>query len=324
MRKVSIILASYNGEYFLQQQIESILGQVNSNWDLIIQDDGSSDHSYDILKSLTSKDVRISTIRKNTSNKGVLGNFHSLMVQAHRSSCRYITFSDQDDVWNPDKLADQTTLMDEMESLYPGQPVLIHSDMEVVDAGLGSIHRSFMKYQNIHNECTAPLKVLLAQNFVTGCTVMINQPLLEIALPVPNDALMHDWWLALCAATFGHIGYIDKPLVKYRQHGKNEIGAKYSYDFINPFTAKWTKCWSAGRNNLFQSMKQAQALADRVREHNPGNSDLPLIEKYASLVNISPAQRIRRIRELGIHAQSNIRQGLLLSRLLLTPQAQNE
>jgi len=164
---------------------------------------------------------------------------------------------------------------------------------------------------------------LLTQNFVTGCTVLVNRRLLDIALPIPEEALMHDWWLALCAAVFGHIGFVDKPLVKYRQHGNNEVGAKHFGDFLNPMTGKWKNRWYEGRENLFQSMKQAQALADRIREHDPDNPNLALVEEYASLYGMSPVKRIQRLHDLGVHAQSGVRQMLLLSRLLLTPRDYN-
>jgi hypothetical protein len=153
--------------------------------------------------------------------------------------------------------------------------------------------------------------------------MLVNRKLLDVALPLPEEALMHDWWLALCAAVFGHIGYIEKPLVKYRQHGKNEVGAKHLGDFLNPFTAKWKNRWLVGRKNLFQSMKQAQALAKRIREYDPSNKHLALIEAYASLAHMPPWKRVRKLHELGVHAQSTPRQILLLSRLLLTPQIRN-
>ena len=128
---------------------------------------------------------------------------------------------------------------------------------------------------------------------------------------------MHDWWLALCAAVFGHIGFIDKPLVKYRQHGSNEVGAKHLNDYLNPCTGEWKRHWLEGRVNLFQSMKQAEALAERIREHDPQNPNLALVESYASLQTLSRWQRVKKIQQLGVHAQSNSRQALLLSRLLL-------
>jgi len=217
-----------------------------------------------------------------------------------------------------DKLSVQMETMLRLEHEFPAMPLLVYSDMSVVDASLKMIAPSFMNYQSIQHEYN-PIPILLAQNFVTGCTVMVNRKLLDIALPIPEEALMHDWWLALCAAVFGHIGFIDKPLVKYRQHGNNEVGAKHIGNFLNPMTGKWKEHWLEGRENLFNSMKQAQVLAERIRQHDPKNPNLALVEGYASLLGLSPFLRIRKLHQLGVHAQSNVRQMLLLSRLLFTP-----
>ncbi len=180
-----------------------------------------------------------------------------------------------------------------------------------------------MQYQGIRPKVDDPLKVLLVQNFMTGCTMLVNRRLLDIALPIPKEALMHDWWLALCAAVFGHIGFIDKPLVKYRQHGGNEVGAKHISDFLNPMTGKWKIRWLEGRGNLFQSMQQARVLAERIREHDPKSPHLALVETYASLESFAPLQRVQKINALGVYTQSKMRQMLLLSRLLLSPRVKN-
>jgi len=154
--------------------------------------------------------------------------------------------------------------------------------------------------------------------------MMVNRKLLDIALPIPEDALMHDWWLALCATVFGHMGYIDEQLVKYRQHGGNEVGAKHFNDFLNPISGGWRKRWQEGRDNLFQTMKQAQALAERIREYDPVNPHLPMVEAYASLQYDNPMRRIKKIKQLGIHAQSSARHMLLLSRLLLSQKVEHD
>jgi len=316
---IGILLAVYNGGDFLAQQLDSIAAQDDLDWVLYARDDGSSDHSPAILEEYSKQDERIHPIFDTLGNLGASNNFASLMKMHGLDSNQYIAFSDQDDVWQRDKLSSQLNAMQQLERQFLDSPLLVHSDMEVVDGKLECIAPSFMRHQGIEHINRGEVKVLLAQNFVTGCTVLVNRRLLDIALPVPDEALMHDWWLALCAAVFGHIGYIDQPLVKYRQHGKNEVGAKYVGDYINPMHGEWKKRWYEGRDNLFKSMKQAQALADRIRQHDPKNRNLALVEAYASLQNLPPLKRIGKLHVLGIHAQSRSRQVLLLSRLLLTP-----
>jgi len=317
-KTVGIVLAVYNGEYFLVQQLESIALQDYQGWDLYARDDDSNDDSQAIVKKHSEKEGRFHVLMNGKGNMGARDNFALLINMKELTSYGYVAFSDQDDVWQNNKLSVQLDAMRKMEEEFPESALLIHSDMAVVDASLMMIAPSFLAYQGIKHEKIYPLKVLLAQNFVTGCTVMVNRKLLDIALPIPEEALMHDWWLALCAAVFGHIGFIDKPLVKYRQHGDNEVGAKHIGDFLNPITGKWKKRWLEGRENLFQSMKQAEALAERIRKHEPENPNLALVEAYADLQGASRWQRIKKIQQLGVHAQSNSRQALLLSRLLLT------
>jgi len=319
---ITILLAIYNGGSFLVPQLESIGLQDHENWHLYIRDDCSHDNSLQIIENFSSKDDRVHLLKDEKGNLGARGNFAYLMEAHELSPFEYVAFSDQDDVWRHDKLSVQLALMQNMENINPEMPILVHSDLEVVDASLRVIHPSFMNYQDIFHEADA-LHVLLPQNFVTGCTILVNRKLLDIALPLPEEVLMHDWWLALCAAVFGHTGYINKPLVKYRQHGSNEVGAKHISNFLNPLSGKWKKRWLEGRDNLFQSMKQAQALADRIREHESENPHLGLVEAYASLLDMPPWQRIRKLHDLGVHAQSKTRQALLLSRLLLMPQPRN-
>jgi hypothetical protein len=112
-------------------------------------------------------------------------------------------------------------------------PLLVHTDLAVVDRRLQPISPSFWRYQNIHPAGRETLNRLLAQNVVTGCSMMLNRALRERALPIPAEACMHDWWLALVAAAFGRITHLPEPTVLYRQHGGNDTGAKrWGRDFI--------------------------------------------------------------------------------------------
>ncbi len=322
MNLLAITLASYNGSEFLSQQVESIYKQMDEQSILFVRDDGSKDLTPKLLGEFEAIYPNIKLVVDDEKSSGAAANFSLLLEYAYSRDVSHVMLSDQDDVWVEDKIALQIALMHKMEKEVPESPLLIHSDMTVVDRELQTISPSFMQYQAIRHEAGSPLKVLLAQNFIAGCTMLVNRRLLDIALPIPEETLMHDWWLALCAAVFGYIGFIDKPLVKYRQHAGNEVGAKHISDFLNPMTGKWKKRWLEGRENLFQSMQQARVLAERIREHDPKNPHLALVEAYAALASLSPLQRVKRINELGVHAQAQTRQILLLSRLLLTPRVQ--
>jgi len=154
--------------------------------------------------------------------------------------------------------------MSELEARYGySEPLLVHGDLQVVDAGLKLISSSFMQYQGIAHEDDG-LQTLLLSNFVTGCTCLLNRQLAELALPVPQAAIVHDWWMALCAASAGHIGYIAEPLVKYRQHGANAIGAKNAAS-RNPLSPDDVSF----RNELVRkTVLQADALSQRLHQRS--------------------------------------------------------
>jgi len=244
--KISIALGVYNGAHYLEQQVASYFSQNFHRWNLLARDDHSQDNSLHVLKCMVVNNDRITLVQEGLGNQGVTTNFGTLLEEGMRSACQYVALSDQDDVWGQDKLSEQLSLMRQVEEKHPGKPVLVYSDLEVVNESLNLIAPSYMKYQGIKHETSNPLRVLLAQNFVTGCTILVNRQLLEIALPIPEEAVIHDWWLALCAATFGEIAYVNKPLVKYRQHGNNEVGAKSLLNLLNPFKNNYFKFWCQG------------------------------------------------------------------------------
>ncbi len=218
--KISILLSTYNGEKYLKAQLDSLFSQSYKNFKLIARDDGSSDKTLEILKSY---DIEL---LPSNENIGVKSSFETLLKYASENSdADYFMFCDQDDVWNQDKVKLTLQKMYEMEKLYKNTPILVHTDLEVVDENLHTINPSFMKLQNL-NEKKNRLNNLLIQNTITGCTVMINRDLAKLCLPMSSNAIVHDWWVGLVASYFGKIGYVDDSTIKYRQHTSNTIGAK--------------------------------------------------------------------------------------------------
>lgn len=225
MNKVEILLATYNGEKYLRALLESLLAQTFTDWTLLIHDDGSFDKTPDILRAYRARfPEKVFLVEDNIRLGGSLKNFSYL---AEHSKNAYVMFCDQDDVWLPDKIAVTFEKMAAAERLYGAKkPLLIHTDLRVVGDSLKTLGESFWKYQNLNPGSSGKFSRLLVQNVVTGCTVMVNRPLLELALPIPESAVMHDWWLALVAAAFGKIEYIASPTILYRQYAFNSVGAK--------------------------------------------------------------------------------------------------
>lgn len=228
--RIDILLSTYNGALYLNELIESILKQSYENWRLIVRDDGSSDKTVEIVKFYADEfPGKVSLIRENEKRLGACGSFKKLL---ELTDAEYIMFCDQDDVWLPNKIELTFKKIREMETLYKGFPLLVHTDMKVVDSGLSVISESFWKYQNLDPNLKK-LNYLLLLNNVTGCTVMMNNELRDKAMPIPPGAILHDWWVALVASAFGKVEFVNTPTVLYRQHGKNETGAvKYSLKYF--------------------------------------------------------------------------------------------
>jgi len=236
-----------------------------------------------------------------------------------------ITFlSDQDDVWLPTKMTEQIDALDKMEESHGrSTPILVYSDLEVVDRWLRPIHPSFMRYQGLMHETQFPVRVLLTQNFVTGCAAVINRSLLNLAMPLPVDVVMHDWWLALCAASCGQIGYMHNSTLRYRQHDFNQLGAQRIPALINPLSLRTRRWWKEGGKRLFKSIEQAASISERIvsRQVPCSGETLYLLKRYASCAQKGRLRRLWTVSQLGLRRQGMIRQVVLYWKLLMSCRA---
>lgn len=222
---ISCVLCTYNGEKYIFEQLESISRQTIKIDKLIICDDASTDRTVDVvLEWIKQNDMTVDFYRNDVS-LGPTKNFEKALSFADSD---YIFFADQDDVWLSDKIELSLDKIKSMEARYGEyMPCLVHSDLTVVDSDLQTVHKSFLKNQGLQHIYVEQkqLPYLMVQNFVTGCTMVINRALKEKSMPFPENIIMHDYWLALVAAMTGGIGFVDKPTILYRQHGHNTVGA---------------------------------------------------------------------------------------------------
>jgi len=228
---VDILLATHNNAKYLAALMESLITQSYDQWRILVRDDGSLDGTCDIISTYMHRfPERIVNIKDTLGNLGASGNFARLLEE---SSAKYIMFCDADDLWLPDKIKLTILKMHAMENAFGVDiPLLVHTDLTVTDDSLEIIGRSFWRYQNI-NPHRDSINYLLMQNVVTGCTMMINRKLCNLVLPIPPDAIMHDWWIALVASLFGRLGFVAIPTIYYRQHESNVLGSrKWGTDFI--------------------------------------------------------------------------------------------
>lgn len=216
---IDIIMATYNGEKYIRQQLDSLFDQDFRNWRLVVRDDGSTDETIAVLCEYKKRyPKQVTLIEDARHNLGVIGNFSTLLEHATGD---YIMFCDQDDIWKPDKVAKTYRKMLEIEQKSPGKPALVFTDLELVDAQGKIIADSMWKYQKVDPGLCKDIYYLSVLNPVTGCTVMVNKKAIEVSLPIPEQACMHDWWFALNVVQKGEIGFLDSATICYRQHEMN-------------------------------------------------------------------------------------------------------
>lgn len=219
MKKVQVLLSSYNGEKYLAAQLESILAQDYEEISILIRDDGSTDHTLEIIQYYADKYANIAYYVG--KNLGVQQSFFQLMQHADKTA-DYYAFSDQDDVWLPEKIRQAVQLLEKQDQSLP---LLYASKTTLVDAGLKEIpiRKKEVKIRPEFGNA-------LVENVCTGCTEVFNRRLLELVTKqLPTYAIMHDWWLYLCATAFGQVYYDVNSYILYRQHGNNQVGSSVSF-----------------------------------------------------------------------------------------------
>ncbi|MCL1031428.1 glycosyltransferase family 2 protein [Serratia silvae] len=225
-KKVSIVIATYNGGKYVAEQMESILSSerfLSTIKEIIVTDDGSTDETLDIVSEYVNNYDFIS-LYKTSKNIGVVNNFmHGLSY----ATGDYIMFCDQDDFWLPHKIKVMHKKILDMEAEHGGgTPLLAFSDLKIVDEKLNETHPSFIAFNKITLPKACELGHLFLNNIAPGCVCIFNKALVEnIDIKSTKGWLMHDWWFLLTAASLGRIGVVDEALMLYRQHGNNVVGA---------------------------------------------------------------------------------------------------
>lgn len=225
--KIDVLLATYNGENYLREQIDSILNQTHKNIRLIVSDDCSKDDTGKILEEYKNKDERIKVYYQE-KNLGVVKNIEFLLGKVEAP---YYMLADQDDVWLPEKTEKS------LETLKKENADLVFGDLEVVDENLNTIYKSFNDYMLLSrkiNKYINSYKLNYLYNCVTGCTVLAKKETIDKILPLPTNSkyLIHDHWIGLMASLNGKLAYMPGKYIKYRQHGNNQVGTeKISHGF---------------------------------------------------------------------------------------------
>ncbi|NEU68857.1 glycosyltransferase family 2 protein [Spirosoma agri] len=220
MSFISICMATYNGSQFIEQQLISILQQLDEDDEIIISDDGSTDDTLEIIKQFSDQRIKIFI---NANIHGPTGNFENALEHC---SGRYIFLADQDDIWLPDKVAVISNLLIDYD--------LVLTDCEVVNQMGHQIHSSFFE----HRGSRKGFWTNLYKNSYIGCCMAFRRDILQYILPFPKQIHMHDWWIGLLVEAKGKTIFYKKPLIKYVRHGGNasptgETGYSFAKQLLN-------------------------------------------------------------------------------------------
>ena len=218
-----VVLPTFNGEKFLLSQLDSIGNQSLSPARIIISDDGSSDSTLNIIHQWSMSNHIPVTLLPNDGNRlGSCRNFEKLLAY---SSADYVMLADQDDIWDLNKAEDLIHILNQNEKIYGSNiPILVHSDLRIVNELDQIIAYSFFQFQHLNPIADDWLSISL-QNVVTGCSCVVNRACIDKCLPFCSETILHDWWLALVTSKFGKIIYTPTCYVSYRQHSNNVVGA---------------------------------------------------------------------------------------------------
>ncbi len=299
--KTAVLLAAFNGSAHLLGLLSSLRSQTDPDFTVIMQDDGSTDETRPLLKEAAAQDSRFVFGSEQGKHLGPAGNFLSLIRQADADCC---LLCDQDDIWEPEKIAVLKQALLKLEHECGGIPLLVHSDCSLIDEHGEKTCDSFFRHQGWDPQAVT-LPRLLVQNNVTGCTLIMNRPLRDLVAghAAARDLFMHDWFIALTAAAFGRIAFVDRPLTRYRQHEGNAVGASSRNLLMRGLSALGNRKDAKRRilltythTKVFRKIYEEE-LPDQARE---------IVDSYLSTQRMRKLPRILAVRRMGCVMQSPV------------------
>jgi glycosyltransferase involved in cell wall biosynthesis len=286
-------MCTYNGAKFLRAQLESIVKQSRPPDEIVICDDGSTDETKSVLKDVA---VPIS-LHCNEKNLGAVKNFERAIGLC---TGNIIALSDQDDVWREDKLY-------LIEQAFRSTPTagLVFSDAEIVDEKLNSLNRRMwdeVEFNKNKRKLVAQgraLDVLITGWTVTGATMAFRSEYKKLALPIPTHVpMIHDGWIALSIAAVSGVVAIEEPLIKYRQHERQQIGAPTRRSNAQPagtLDALKRRSSSTGLHTTLDTLRER--LSAHTKEFDCRNA-LAFVNNYSHHLDARanlPARRLNRV-----------------------------
>ena len=277
MSSVSVLLAAYNGEKYLAQQLDSIISQTYKDFQIIIRDDGSTDDTVKIILDYQACYPEIvKFVSDGVKSGSPTGNFFKLLKYADSD---YIMFSDQDDVWFPDKIKKTLYEMQNLESQFGKDiPILVFASSQATDENLNPLNNSGVK--KIPDKLLKLNRLLVENCGAGGCVIMSNKSLYKNIGDYSDKIMIYDWWFALYASACGIIRYLPEKLMFYRQHGKNTLGS------VNLRGLRYRLKRFNDRENIKTTIQgyaqQAELFRDRYSE-KMSKSSMKILNDFISL-----------------------------------------
>lgn len=293
--KVQILMATYNSERYISEQIESIIAQSYQDWQLIIRDDGSKDETCNIVRKYCAEyPDKIKWIQNQSDTHGCSANYFQLIQTAE---AEYIMFCDHDDVWLPEKVELTLNKIQQMEDSFGKScPLLVYTAMRHVDENLSALDES--NYLDVHE---TELNYHLVEGYVAGCTSILNRSLYK-EIKQPSIDIYYDYWCALTASAIGKIGFLDQRTILYRQHGNNEIGAMQA----NTKRYIWILIKKCEKNYYHDYFVQAEELIKCYGKLVPADKK-KIIDAFLSMKNASVMKKISVTRQYHFWKSTRMR-----------------
>lgn len=267
MAKLYIVMATYNGEKYLSQMLDSLVAQTRPADKIIVVDDGSKDNSVRILESYKEKlPLEITVFPQNQGHRAAFSKSLEI-AQATCDKDDYIALADQDDIWLPQK---HEILIQEIEKKNADGNFydLVFGDAQVID-GEGKVFAQSWRAIGGIPESLSTRALMTGFTNVTGCMVLFRASLLKSILPIPEDVPVHDQWIAFCASVRGGNKSIKQPVIQYRIHNQNAIGLGHNHT--------WT-------GNLKLNLKWAKMLLETPHVKALPASDQEFLKRYIKYI----------------------------------------
>ncbi len=273
-------MTTYNGQKYIEEQLHSLCAQTYPIYEVIVCDDMSEDNTIDVV--LGFKDALPLKVIKNKDRQGVVRNFRQAIANCTGD---FIACCDQDDIWLPDKLGDSIELI---LPITGGRPALVYTDLQVIDSKRQIIAESFWTMREIDPSKTTFYSLLFG-NTVTGCTMLFNRKMSDEVMKMPDQATMHDHWIACIAYSIGKVRFLKKQTVSYRQHETN-VTVNKEVNFKNRAANLWSMINNGFGDFLSSQLNQAK-LFDRIYQGILNEDNAGDLKRFINCEKLSPMFR---------------------------------